>query len=312
MARINIEEKWWNDPRRERLTEYLGSPNGTETVAVKLWRLSQTYWQKGELIPGDVFIHLSGAKALIQSGLVRVYETKKIWPYPEPCEQYPNVPQRPSTTSNDPRTTVNDNPTEWPSVREIDALKTYFVYACGSREHHFWLIKGYLQRVEAGRKSAERRKLLKGTSQPPKKLPENLERNPVSLPPRSNETRTTSNGVEPSISSSFSSSTSISKKKKNTIVGIRVDYPQEFDELWNSYGRRGDKKQAYDEYSKLGLSPGELETLKLAITVYVRETPDLQYRKHFFRFLRIDWRELLKRDPNALSNGGINWDTVWN
>lgn len=296
MARINIEEKWWNDPRRERLSEFLGNANLTETAAVKLWRLSQTYWLKGELIPGHVFIHTFGAKALLQCGLARVYETKKIWVYPEPCETHPNAPQR---DPNDIERELNECRTKWASVRELEDLHTYFVYACGSREFHYWSIKGLLQRIEAGKKSAAKRKLANGTAQPMIPAFRPLERNGLPFEVSGNISRTTPNGPEPSSSSSSSSSNSSSnnkKKKKNTLVGIRLDYPPEFDELWIAYGKRGDKKEAWEEYQKLSLQGEELEILKKSIQSYVVGT-EFQYRKHFCRFLKTDWREYLTSTP---------------
>ena len=210
MARINIEDKWLNDPRRDRLSALLGNLSGKPELGSiladgstqKLWKLSQTYWQKGELIPGHIFIHHFGAKEILLAGLARVYQTQKIWLHPDPCERYPDAPQR---APNDVERELNEARTRWASVRDIHDLSVSWIYACGSREHHFWLIEAHLQRVGAGKKSAEKRRLRYGTAQPSRKFSsETRSRSECS----SNDARTTSNGAEPSNSSSVSSSDS--------------------------------------------------------------------------------------------------------
>lgn len=89
-----------------------------------------------------------------------------------------------------------------------------------------------------------------------------------------------------------------SQKKKNTYVGIRVDYPQEFNALWESYGKRGDKKSAFEVYKKLNLSITELELLQTAVSNYISQT-EPKYRKHLCRFLQTDFREIEKFDSNV-------------
>ena len=122
---------------------------------------------------------------------------------------------------------MNGCRTKLRSVQEIYALEPYFIYANGSREHHFWLIQGYLQRVEAGKRSAAARKAKYGTTQPVRKLPNEPERNALPFgetPERApNGPRTRSNGAEPSSSSSSSFSdsnlnTEIPKGEKNEIA----------------------------------------------------------------------------------------------
>jgi len=86
------------------------------------------------------------------------------------------------------------------------------------------------------------------------------------------------------------------KKERKIHVGIRTEYPQEFDQLWNLYSRRCDKKAAFEEYKKLNLGDTERQDLEKAIRNYVQEIPDGSYRKHFHRFLKSDWREFVKAD----------------
>lgn len=59
MARVNIEDKWWMDPRREQLGILLGSLTLADGVAVKFWRVSQDYWKTKKVgIPANIFRHI--------------------------------------------------------------------------------------------------------------------------------------------------------------------------------------------------------------------------------------------------------------
>lgn len=51
MARINVEDEWFSDPRRARLTKLLGCQFKADGVMLLAWFLSQKYWIKKELIP---------------------------------------------------------------------------------------------------------------------------------------------------------------------------------------------------------------------------------------------------------------------
>lgn len=79
--------------------------------------------------------------------------------------------------------------------------------------------------------------------------------------------------------------------KKAITVGIRLDYPPEFDAIWKAYGRKGEKKASYLEYQKLKLSDQEIQDLGKAITNYQYANPEIRYRKDMERFLKSDWRE---------------------
>lgn len=83
------------------------------------------------------------------------------------------------------------------------------------------------------------------------------------------------------------------EEKKKTLVGIRTDYPREFDEAWKAYGRRGDKKAGYEVWKILALDPDGLANLMTAIVNYTKENQERKFRSHFHRFLKTDWRENL-------------------
>lgn len=68
MARINIEECWWSDPRRMKLIELIGTL-GADGVAINAWRTAQEFWAKGELVPLSIWKHVQANDKLIQANL---------------------------------------------------------------------------------------------------------------------------------------------------------------------------------------------------------------------------------------------------
>ena len=73
MARINIEECWWSDPRRMKLAIALGGGALADGSAVNMWRLAQEFWSKGRrLIPKDLFDTLGFASDLLGVCLAEV------------------------------------------------------------------------------------------------------------------------------------------------------------------------------------------------------------------------------------------------
>ena len=74
MARINIEERWWTDPRRKLLIRLTKSEALADGVAVSAWRLSQSYYKTDFQIPAKVFelsegvAELVGAELAIKNG----------------------------------------------------------------------------------------------------------------------------------------------------------------------------------------------------------------------------------------------------
>jgi hypothetical protein len=71
MARINIEECWWSDPRRSKLIRLLGGDTRkADGLAIEAWRLAQEFWKHGrQLVPNTHFQALDGGELLIESGL---------------------------------------------------------------------------------------------------------------------------------------------------------------------------------------------------------------------------------------------------
>ncbi len=72
MARINIEDCWWTDPRRERLTDLIGGALLADGAAIRMWRLAQEFWRHGRgLVPAHIFASLPHSTELVTSGLAR-------------------------------------------------------------------------------------------------------------------------------------------------------------------------------------------------------------------------------------------------
>lgn len=86
MARINIEECWWTDPRRERLAKLTGSLDLADAAAIRAWRLAQEHWRKDRgHIPLEIFNQLEFAQALLGSGLAVLGDT---WVYVRGSSQH--------------------------------------------------------------------------------------------------------------------------------------------------------------------------------------------------------------------------------
>lgn len=75
VARINIEESWWSDVRRTKLIKVLGSEELADGVALRLWRIAQTFWhskKENRHIPSHVWNEFEHADAIIRCGLATI------------------------------------------------------------------------------------------------------------------------------------------------------------------------------------------------------------------------------------------------
>ena len=234
MARINIEDKWWNDPRRTALIRLVGDELIADGAMINVWRLAQDYWKRDKAgIPEHVFEHVRYGSELVRAGLV--------------------------------------------------VLRDASVVVRGASEHFDWISKKRDSGRKGGVKSALARKAKYGNAQPASRnlslLPKQTEASPSPSP-------------SPSSSSSPSTSPSASSSIKS-IRGNRILYSSDFETVWLTYERKGDKKASFYEYKKQGIQPEEAEDIVRAIKNYFLETPDPQFRKDCERFLKMDWREKL-------------------
>jgi hypothetical protein len=53
LPRLNVEDEWFDDPRRAELVERIGI--AADGVALRMWRLSQIYFRVGGLVPIELF-----------------------------------------------------------------------------------------------------------------------------------------------------------------------------------------------------------------------------------------------------------------
>lgn len=97
----------------------------------------------------------------------------------------------------------------------------------------------------------------------------------------------------------------IRQRNKKTNVGIRAEYPRDFDEVWVKYGRRGDKKAAYEVWKTLTLTEVEIAMLHRSIDRYAANN-EWKYRKHLCRYLKTDWREV--EPVLQAGNGKTDWN----
>jgi hypothetical protein len=75
MARLNIEDCWWTDPRRSKLIKLLGEEELADGLAIRAWRVAQEFWGRGQrLIPREIFMTIEAAPKLIQAGLAEERE----------------------------------------------------------------------------------------------------------------------------------------------------------------------------------------------------------------------------------------------
>lgn len=73
MARINIEECWWSDPRRSALIRIIGNEGLADATAIRIWRLAQEFWVRDrQLVPTEIFNSIEFAEAALRSGLAEL------------------------------------------------------------------------------------------------------------------------------------------------------------------------------------------------------------------------------------------------
>ena len=93
MARINVDEEFWTDPRIELLAAKMPRHEAYGTVLV-LWRTGQMYWKKKSLIPIEIFAQLPHHELLRTSSFVSVRKdgvyvsgSNERWMYLNPVQQ---------------------------------------------------------------------------------------------------------------------------------------------------------------------------------------------------------------------------------
>lgn len=203
MARLNIEDCWWTDPRRSLLIKKLGEERA-DIVAIRAWRLAQEFWKSNKgLVPDYLFQTLECWQDLIDAKLADV--------------------------------------------------RGAFVYVRGSSAYLDWLREQKETASKAGKASAEARKKKTGTAQPNGR---NAKKQSTEHSEKSNGNRTESNGIEPSVSGSYSVSGSCSVSNLDSLVS---EAPSDDSVPKNSASKELNKKiwESYFEAykSRYGVEP---------------------------------------------------------
>lgn len=264
MPRINIEDKWFLDPRRDVLISLLnGDSEKADGAAIAAWRLAQPFFIKGERIPKQRFNLLKSSQALIDSQLAVV---------------------------------------EGDEVRVCGAHEHFrWIHEKAEASRIAGKASAEARKKKYGSAQPNQEKEEEIEEETPNEDRTGVRESLDSFDERLNEVErsySSSSSCSPSSSSSVSNSDSSSKnilgkKKGKRQPGIRTEYPDEFETLWKLYGMKGDKKESYEEYLKLNLSLDEREQLSNAIPIYFKTLSEKKYRKDFQRFLNRDWRQHL-------------------
>ena len=70
MARLNVDEKWWNDPRRFEFILLVGDEELADGLMLRFWHLAQHYWKNfKQLIPRYEFEKIRHHESLLKVGL---------------------------------------------------------------------------------------------------------------------------------------------------------------------------------------------------------------------------------------------------
>lgn len=228
LPRINFEDEWFIDPRRDQLASSLGSTPLADGIALQMWRLAQHFYRNDQLIPFNQFDRALHSKEFEAAGLAE---------------------------------------------RREDG-----VYIRGQEKHFDWLEK----RRVAGRKGGQ-------TSRPSK--PKQTEAN-ASKPKQ----------MEPSYSSSYSPSYSISKTNTETQKSV---CPFDLGEIAKDYPHPRGIPGGITLLSKEIRTEQDLADLKTAISNYKTETAgkELRYIKTFESFA-VKWRDHVKPLPSSGAPSG--------
>lgn len=82
-------------------------------------------------------------------------------------------------------------------------------------------------------------------------------------------------------------------KPDNNITIEQINNIFSFDEFWNLYDKKSDKKKCKEKYEKLSLV--QIEKIKVALPIYIKSKPDIQYRKNPLTWLNGEcWNDEVK------------------
>lgn len=97
------------------------------------------------------------------------------------------------------------------------------------------------------------------------------------------------------------------KTKANVNVNVNNNVNNNifsFDEFWNLYDKKTDRKKCEDKYKKLSLV--QIEKIKTALPIYIKSKPDVQYRKNPLTWLNGEcWNDEVKLIEQSNVNNNV-------
>ena len=82
-------------------------------------------------------------------------------------------------------------------------------------------------------------------------------------------------------------------KPDNNITIEQINNIFSFDEFWDLYDKKSDKKKCKEKYEKLSLV--QIEKIKVALPIYIKSKPNIQYRKNPLTWLNGEcWNDEVK------------------
>lgn len=93
-------------------------------------------------------------------------------------------------------------------------------------------------------------------------------------------------------------------KPNNNITIEQINNILSFDEFWNLYDKKTDRKKCEDKYKKLSLV--QIEKIKTALPIYIKSKPDVQYRKNPLTWLNGEcWNDEVKLIEQSNVNNNV-------
>jgi hypothetical protein len=255
---------------------------------IHAWRLAQEHWEKGDLIPGHIYVCLVGHFEMLQCHLASLHETKdpKSPKIRTPIEHISNTSEHIRTHSN--------------------IVEQAYVYVRGSCEYLSWGQEIRRKRVLAGQESARKRALLYGSAQPKSNTSRTrLEHVPTNV-----------NILELSSSSSGSDSSSRSGSKDLNLIGL-----SQIESLYALYPQRHGtqrKTQGMEILKKKLVTPEHFSNMQKAIANYkahcdAEKKTGTEFVSQFKTFVGSIWEEWIeppKQLPVVGNGNGIHKKTA--
>lgn len=93
-------------------------------------------------------------------------------------------------------------------------------------------------------------------------------------------------------------------KPNNNITIEQINNIFSFNDFWDLYDKKTDRKKCEDKYKKLSLV--QIEKIKVALPIYIKSKPDVQYRKNPLTWLNGEcWNDEVKLIEQSNVNNNV-------